>query len=133
LAITGIDTECPGVFGDLDQEHTVIDGILYPGGWIETVLQQLRQNLHIIKGVITIGEHRPQTIGIEPAKEGLPLLAFLLDPVVQVPSLKLCRTSGQVGIWYPQPIGQQPLRRGSHFNLLAGHPHLGQAVELHFL
>jgi hypothetical protein len=81
----------------------------------------------------TLRKHGPKPVGVEPAKERFPLLAFLFDPVIEVAGLQFLRAPGQIGIGHPQAVGQQPLSRGSHLHLFAGYPHLCQAVEFHFI
>lgn len=133
LAITGIDPESLGIFGYLDQEHPVIKGILYMGGGVESMLEQVGQDLHVVQGPVSLGEHGPEPVSIEAAKESVALLVLLLNPVVEVAGLQIFGTAGEVGIGQPQTIGQQALGTGGHIDRFAGHPHAGQAVEFHFL
>ena len=132
LVVAG-QMKCPLVFRHFQHQHFVVQGELNFTGRVKPVFQDLGQDLHVIDGRITIGEHRTQSIGIEPTKEGFSVPAFLFNPVVEITGLQFSRASGQVGIRHPQTIGQETLSTGCHFDLLAGHPHAGQAIEFHFL
>jgi hypothetical protein len=121
------------VFRHFQHHHLLVQGELNFTGRVESVFQYLGQHLHMVDGRVPLGEHSPKPIGVKPAKESFPLLAFLFDPVIQVLGLQFFRAPGQIRVRHPQAVGQKTLGTGGHFDLFAGYPHLGQAVEFHFI
>jgi hypothetical protein len=79
------------VFRHFQHHHFIVQGELDFTCRVESVFQDLGQHLHVIDGRVPLGEHRTKPIGVEPAKEGFPLLAFLFNPVIQV---RACSSSG---------------------------------------
>ena len=90
--VVALQSEGPGIVGNLQNEDFVVVGILnlrLPGSKPWIIISD--RICLLSSGLYLSVKDGPQSIGIESAKECIPSLLLLLDPVVQILRLEILR------------------------------------------